>query len=259
MTAGAGWSNVFTSSFAVSLVYVAFSYSGWNAAAYVGGEIRDPGRNIPRALLIGTGIVTLLYLSLNAVFLYAAPTTTLSGVKEVGELAARSLFGDDAGRVLSLLIAFALVSSVSAMVMTGPRVYMAMAEDGLFFRFMAKRARRGGAPVGSILLQGALAVALLLIARFEQLIYYIGFTLSISAALTCLGVFVLRVRRPDAPRPYRTWGYPWTPTLFIALSAWMVVFLIVERPQESLWGAITLLLGVVVFLLWNRHEHARSP
>ncbi len=257
LSAGSGLDKVASSPFAVSLVYIAFSYSGWNAAAYVAGEIKDPGRNLPRALLIGTAIVTLLYLGLNAIFLYAAPPAQLAGVKEVGELAARNLFGSGAGKLLSALIAIALVSSVSAMVMAGPRVYMAMAEDGLFFRALARKGS-GGAPVGSVLLQGALAVFLLLIAKFDQLVNYIGFTLSIFATLTILGAFVLRYRRPDAPRPYRAMGWPVTPILFVAISTWMVIYLVKLRPTESLAGVATLIAGWLVFLLWRRFVPAEK-
>ena len=251
LTAGSGMSTALSGPFAVSLVYIAFSYSGWNAAAYVAGEIGDPGRNLPRALIIGTSIVTLLYLGLNMIFLYAAPPAELAGVKEVGALAARNLFGDGAGALLSSLIAIALVSSVSAMVMAGPRVYMAMAEDGMFFQALARKGS-GGAPLGSVALQGVLAIILLLIAKFDQLVNYIGFTLAIFATLTVIGAFILRRRRPDAPRPYRAWGWPVTPILFITISTWMVVYLVKQRPTESLAGSATVVAGGLVFLMWRR-------
>lgn len=251
LSAGAGMSKATSGAFAVSLVWIAFSYSGWNAAAYVAGEIKDPGRNLPRALLIGTGIVMALYLGLNAIFLYAAPPAELAGVPEVGDLAARKLFGEGAGALLSSLIAIALVSSVSAMVMAGPRVYMAMAEDGMFFQTLARKGG-GGAPVGSVVLQGALAVFLLLIAKFDQLINYIGFTLSLFAMLTVLGALVLRIRRPDAPRPYRTFLWPVTPIVFVGISGWMAVYLAHMRPFESLVsGGITLASGMVIYFLWQ--------
>jgi APA family basic amino acid/polyamine antiporter len=252
LSVGSGADAITSSAFAVSLVYISFSYSGWNAAAYMAGEIENPGRNLPLALLIGTGLVTALYVLLNVVFLYAVPAPEMAGTKEVGELAATSLFGGDAGRLLSLLIAIALISSVSAMVMAGPRVYMVMAEDGMFFRQLASK-NAGGSPVFSVLLQGALAIGLLLIARFDQLVNYIGFTLSIFATLTVIGAFVLRIKQPDAPRPYRTLGWPVTPILFVALNLWMVYFLVDQKPVESAAGAGTLLAGGLVFLFWRRH------
>ncbi|HWN66000.1 MAG TPA: amino acid permease, partial [Haliangium sp.] len=244
--------SVLAPAFWVSLVYVSFSYSGWNAAAYVAGELDDPGRILPRALLLGTAIVTALYLGLNVVFLYAAPAGALAGKEEVGYVAAVHLFGEQAGRWLSTIIALALVSSVSAMVMAGPRVYTAMAEDRLFFRFMARRTERG-APLFSVILQGALAVILVLSASVRDLIQYIGFTLSLFAALAVLGVFVLRVRWPDAPRPYRTLGWPVTPVLFVALSLWMAVHLVREQPGPTLLaGGVTIGSGLLVYLLWRR-------
>jgi APA family basic amino acid/polyamine antiporter len=264
LTVGNGdWANLDTAmpdasasmlapAFWVSLVYVSFSYSGWNAAAYVAGEIRDPGRILPRALLLGTAIVVALYLGLNVVFLYAAPAEALAGKAEVGYVAAVHLFGEQAGRWLSTIIALALVSAVSAMVMAGPRVYTAMAEDRLFFRFMARRTQ-GGAPLFSVMLQGALAVLLVLLSSVRELIQYIGFTLSLFAALTVLGVFVLRVRWPDVPRPYRTLGWPVTPALFVALSLWMAVHLIREQPGPTLQaGGITIGSGLLVYLIWRR-------
>lgn len=252
-------SSILAPAFWVSLVYVSFSYSGWNAAAYVAGELEDPARILPRALLVGTAIVTTLYLALNLAFLYAAPASALAGKEEVGHVAAVHLFGEQAGRWLSTIIALALVSAVSAMVMAGPRVYTAMAEDGMFFRFMAWRSRRG-APIWSVLLQGALAAILVLLSTLRELIQYIGFTLSIVAALTVLGVFVLRVRRPDAPRPYRTLGWPVTPLLFVALSLWMAVHLVREQPGPTLLGGgITVGSGLLVYIVWRLVARPRAP
>lgn len=263
LSRGNGTEMVTTGAFAGSLVWVAFAYSGWNAAAYVAGEIKRPGRNLPLALLIGTAIVMTLYILLNVVFFYAAPADVLGGggkgppIKEVGAFASIALFGKTAGTLLSALIAFALISSVSAMIMAGPRVYMAMAEDGYFFKAFARKNARG-APVWSVLLQGALAVVLLLVAKFDQLINYVGFTLAIFAALTVAGAFVLRVKKPDAPRPYKTFGWPVTPLLFIALSVWMAYFLIKMRPDESLAGGLTLVAGGAVFVVWDRMRGAKK-
>ena len=245
-------SSALAPAFWISLVYVSFSYAGWNAAAYVAGELEQPARILPRALLLGTAVVTALYFGLNLVFLYAAPAAALAGKEEVGYVAAVHLFGEQAGRSLSIIIALALISAVSAMVMTGPRVYTAMAEDGLFFRFMARRTA-GGAPLFSVLLQGALALLLVMLSSVHDLIQYIGFTLSVLAAFTVLGVFVLRFRWPDAPRPYRTWGWPVTPALFVTLSLWMAIHLVRDKPRPTLLaGGITIASGLLVYLLWRR-------
>ena len=245
----------------VQLFWVSFAYSGWNAAAYIAGEIKEPGRNLPRALFIGTAVVTVLYLVLNLVFLYAAPADKLStGAtgQQVGTSAAIALFGHNAGVWLSTLIALALVSTVSAMVMAGPRVYTAMAEDGLFFRFLAKRHAKGG-PIYSVLLQGAIAIVLALTVNLDELVKYIGFTLSIFAALAVVAAMVLRSRRPDAERPYRTIGWPVTPILFLMLSAWLIVQGIRLQPKECLlWGGSTLLSGVVLYFLWSAFGSASN-
>jgi APA family basic amino acid/polyamine antiporter len=258
---GGGFGAVMTGVFAVQLIYVSFSYSGWNAAAYIAGEIDEPKRNLPRALLLGTGIVMALYVGLNLIYFYAAPPAALAGKAEVGDVAARALFGDTAGNVLSTVIALALISSVSSMVMAGPRVYSAMAEDGMFFRAFAARNRRG-APTWSVLLQGLLAAGIAFIGKQDQIMRYVGFTLSLAAALTVAGVFVLRVRQPDAERPYRTTGYPVTPLVFIAASAWMVYWSIDSTPDVAWWGLGTMLVGVPVALiaqLLDRQTAGASP
>ncbi len=256
LSAGNGTEKIATGAFAVSLYWIAFSYSGWNAAAYIAGEIKDPGRNLPRALFIGTAIVMVLYVLLNIVFFYAAPPSVLGNangkgpVFEVGAFTAQILFGKSAGKMLAALIALGLVSAVSAMIMAGPRVYMAMAEDSVFPKIFAWK-NKSGSPVHSIALQSALSIVLLLTAKFDQLVKYIGFTLTIFAALSVVGAFVLRAQRPDAPRPYRAIGWPFTPVLFLSLSVWMVYYGIKLEPKAALWGGMTLGSGAVVYVLWR--------
>jgi APA family basic amino acid/polyamine antiporter len=164
----------------------------------------------------------------------------------VGEVAARALFGGLGGATFAVLVALALLSSVSAMTMAGPRVYLAMAEDFVFLAALARRGRTG-APWVSVLVQGALALAMLLSATFLDLLIYVGFTLSVFAALAVAAIFVLRRRAPDAPRPYRAWAWPASGVLFLVLSAWMVVHAVVERPAVALAGAATLAVGGVVY------------
>jgi APA family basic amino acid/polyamine antiporter len=238
---------VFSPAFAVALVFVSFAYSGWNGAAYLAGEVRDPGRSLPRALLAGTGVVVLLYLGLNVVFLAAAPPTELSGVVEIGHLAARRLFGEQAGALLTGAIALALVSSGSAMMMAGPRVYHAMGEDFAGLSFLRYRTRRGG-PALAVGLQGLAALVMVLTSSFDALLTYLGITLSLSAGLTVAGVLVLRVREPDLARPYRTWGYPLTPLLFLGLSSWMIVHAVSQRPIVALAGVATVVSGLLLYL-----------
>ncbi|MDI7267523.1 MAG: amino acid permease [Myxococcota bacterium] len=239
--------------FAVALVIISYSYSGWNGAAYVAGEVRRPSRALPRALAGGAAIVTVLYVALNAAFLAAAPANELSGVVEIGHVAAIRLFGGGAAVVLSAGIALCLVSSVSAMIMAGPRVYHAMGEDYRPLRFLTYRTAAGG-PAAAVVLQGTAAIALVLTASFGALLTYLGFTLSLCAGFTVAGVFVLRRREPSLPRPYRTWGYPATPALFVALSSWMVVHSLIERPWIALAGLGTVASGLAAYAVLARHR-----
>lgn len=234
--------------FAVGLIYVAFSYSGWNAAAYVAGEVEHPERNLPRALVLGTAIVTALYLALNVMFLGAAPLEALSGKVEIGHVAAEHLLGPSAARVVSAIVAIGLVSTIGAMVMTGARVAEALGRDHRPLRLLAGRSA-GGAPTRAVLVQAALSLVMLGTSSFDALLTYTGFTLTLGLALTVLGLFVLRWREPELARPYRVSGYPFVPAIYAALSAWMTIGAIVERPIVAAWGGVTILIGLGVYAL----------
>nr|HEX4317695.1 amino acid permease [Kofleriaceae bacterium] len=241
------------SAFATSLMYVSFAYSGWNAAAYIAGEIKEPQRTLPRALVLGTGAVMVLYILLNVVFLYAVPPEGMMDkdgpIKEVGDLAARHLFGNGAGSLLSTMIALALVSSVSAMIMAGPRVYAAMAADHALPAPLAQFNERG-VPVHAIVTQCVLAIAFVLVGEVGELIEFVGFTLTLFAALTVGSVFVFRAR--DQRAAYRTFGYPVTPILFILLSVWIVYLRTKSSPLQSALVAGLLAAGAVVYLATSR-------
>jgi APA family basic amino acid/polyamine antiporter len=233
--------------FAISLVYVMYAYTGWNAAAYIVGEIREPQRNLPRALIIGTLLVTVLYVALNVAFLIAAPAAELEGQPEVALIAAQHLFGERGGALMGLLIAFGLISSISAMTWAGPRVAQTMGEDHRLFRLLSKR-NRHQIPARAILLQGAIVTALVATTTFKQLLLYIESLLILSSMVTVAAVFWLRFKRPDAERPFRVPLYPLTPILYIAASLWMLWFLTARHPVESAWGLATLVLGWLVYL-----------
>lgn len=237
--------------FAVGLVFVSFAYTGWNAAAYIAGETHDPGRSVPRALFGGTMVVVALYLALNVVFLGAVEPEALAGKVEVGHIAAEAMFGEGAARLMSAIIAVGLVSTVGAMVLTGPRIYEAMGLDHPKMAVLAKR-RAGGGPVGATILQAGVAIAMALSASFDALLIYVGVSLTLFSALTAGGVFVLRAREPDLERPYRTWGHPFTTLLFLGLCAWMMVFSILERPMVVAYAAATLVVGFLAWLALGR-------
>jgi APA family basic amino acid/polyamine antiporter len=240
-------SSVFQDKFAISLIFVSFAYSGWNAAAYLGGEIERPKRNIPLALFTGTLFVMCLYLLLNVVYIYALPVKEMSGVLEVGTKSAISLFGGDISKYFSGAIAIGLLSVLSAMIMAGPRVYYAMSRDGLFFGLFGKVNKARRTPAHAIFLQAGIAIIMVITASFDKLLLYIGFTLSLFAMLTVAGMVRLRIRQPALTKSYRTPGYPLTPLLFILGNIWIIYFSIRSRPITSLFGLGTIGLGIVVY------------
>jgi basic amino acid/polyamine antiporter, APA family len=235
------------------LVQVSYAYSGWNGAAYVAGEVREPARALPRALVLGTGLVTLLYLALNLVYLCAVPPAALAGQINVAHIAAAALFGAKGAQLVSSLVALTAAGFVSAMLMSGPRVAVAMAEDGVFFRAFG-RVNARGAPMLAVGLQGALAIIAVLTAGFEQLLVYVGFTLTLNAAAAVLAAFVLRWREPASERPHRALGWPVSGILFLALAAYMTVLAVGERPRESAAALVTLVAGGAAYAAWRRRR-----
>lgn len=248
---------VFSGTFAVSLIFVSFAYSGWNAAAYLGAEIKNPHQNIPLALIAGTIVVICLYVLLNVVYVYALPTAEMSGVMEVGAKAALALFGPDISPYVAGAIAIGLLSVISAMIMAGPRVYYAMATDGLLLRSFATLTPKYQTPAYSIFFQTVIAMVMVVTASFDKLLFYIGFTLSLFAVLTVIGLLVLRVKRPAVKRPYKTWGYPVTPLIFIMGNLWIIYFSIMNKAVVSLVGLGTIAIGLVVYLLFKKRRGTR--
>jgi basic amino acid/polyamine antiporter, APA family len=232
--------------FAISLVFVMYSYSGWNAATYIAGEIRDPHRSLPRALISGTLIVLALYVGLNAVFLRVAPMDKLAGQLDVAVVAGRYMFGESGGRVVGGLICLGLVSSISAMTWIGPRVTMTMGEDIPMLRFFA-RTSKSGVPTAAILFQLAVVNVMLLTQSFEAVLDFIQFSLTACSFLAVLGVIKLRYTHPDLPRPYRAWGYPLTPIIFLAVTGFMMYYLVINRPVQSLAGFAMMLAGLAIY------------
>ncbi len=241
-----------------ALLLAMFAYSGWNAAAYLAEEVREPARTLPRSLLLGTASVTLLYLLLNLVYLAAAPREELAGQVAVAEIATRGLFGEAAGAWLAVIIALGLVSALSAYTMIGPRVYYAMARDGLFFRFAAQVHPRFRTPALSIAAQGAVAVVMVLSGTFEELLLYIGFALGIFPWMAVLGLLLLRRREPNRERPYCVWGYPFVPLFFLVMMALILVVAYLGRPGPASWALATVALGIPVYWLTVRRRRKSS-
>jgi len=250
-------SLIFQDKFAISLIFITFAYSGWNAAAYLGGEIKNPVRNIPLALFTGTALVVCFYLLLNIVYIYALSPAEMSGVLEVGTKSAVSLFGDNVSRYFSGAIAIGILSVLSAMIMTGPRVYYAMAKDGVFFELFGKINGLRQTPVYAIFLQAVIAIIMVITASFDKLLLYIGFTLSLCAMLTVVGMMLLRIKKPDLKPSYKTFGYPVTPLLFISGNLWIIYFCIKSRPITSLFGLGTIGLGILFYSYFRRKNRRR--
>jgi len=246
--------SLFQERFPVSLIFVSFAYSGWNAAAYLGGEIKNPGRNIPLALFAGTIVVICLYMLLNVVYIYALPVEEMNGVLEIGTKTAISLFGKGIAEYFTGAIAIALLSVLSAMIMTGPRVYYAMAKDGVFFDLFGEVDKTHRTPAYSIFLQAGIAIVMVITASFDKLLLYIGFTLSLFAMLTVLGMVVLRIRKPSVRRSYKTFGYPVIPLLFILGNVWIISFSLIRRPVSSLFGLGTIASGFLIYFYFKRRK-----
>ena len=244
--------DLFQSKFAVSLIFISFAYSGWNAAAYLGGEIKDPSRNIPIALFSGTLLVILLYLLLNAVYIYALPSQQMSGVLEIGSRSASSLFGEGIGKYFGGAIALGLLSALSAMILTGPRVYFAMSKDGVFFELFGRVNLKYKTPAFSIFFQAVIAILFILTSSFEKLLIYIGFTLALFAMLTVLGLMVLRLKPGALRSPYKTFGYPVTPLIFIVGNLWIAYFSIQTRPLTTLWSLVTIGTGILAYFYFRK-------
>lgn len=247
--------SIFSGAFAVSLVYVMYSYSGWNASSYIIGEVKNPERNVPRSLLAGTIIVMAAYVLVNAVFLATTPMVDLRGQLEVGLIAGKHIFGDNGGRIVGGIICLGLVSAISSMTWIGPRVTMAMGEDHWLLRFLGRK-NAEGVPANAIIVQLLVVNTLLLTHSFELVVVYIQFALLLCSLLTVLGVIVLRVTRPNISRPYRVWLYPMPPLVFAAITIWMMIYLLRWKTGESVAGLVTSLAG---FLLYFCARQRLSP
>lgn len=233
----------------LSLMWIMFAYSGWNASTYIGSEIKNPLRNLPASLLAGTFIVIVLYILLNIVFVYAIPPTEMKGVISVGGLAMGKLFGPIAERTFSILISFALFSSLSAFIIIGPRVYYSMAKDGLFFKFIANVHPRFGVPSTAIVLQGVLAAVIVVSGTFEQILTYLGFSLGIFPILTVAGLLKLRIKKQV---PVKLPGFPIAQVIYIFTGMLILILALLEKPVESGIAIGTLLAGIPLYWIFKK-------
>ena len=243
-----GWKSI-----GLSLMFIMFAYSGWNSATYIGSEIKNPRKVIPWSLLISTGVVIVLYLLLNLFFVYAIPPGEMVGEPEIGGLAAGKSFGGVAETIISLLISFALFSSLSAFIILGPRVYYSMARDGYFFKGVAKVHPRFKVPTNAIILQSTIAIILVMSGTFEQILVYMGFSLGIFPILAVLGVFKLRLTGKST---LKLPGYPIVHVVFILTGIAMLILAFFERPWESSIAILTALSGIPVFYWFKSKKNS---
>ncbi|HXD19245.1 MAG TPA: amino acid permease [Vicinamibacterales bacterium] len=236
----------------LALIPVMFTYSGWNAAAYVAEEIREPGRNVPRALALGTLAVVVIYLLLNALYLYVIPVGALAAIdRSVLDVIADRLLGSSAGNVMGVVSIVSLAASISAMTLAGPRVYYAMARDGLFFRRVARVHPRYATPASAIAAQAIWSSILVLTATADALVNYTGFAIVLFSGVAVVALFVLRRRVPDAPRPFRAWGYPVAPAIYAIASAAILVNGLYRAPGPTGAGALIIAAGLPAYLLFR--------
>ena len=249
--------SILSGAFAVSLVYVMYSYSGWNASSYIISEVKQPERNVPRSLIAGTLIVTAAYLLLNAVFLATTPESEMRGQLEVGLIAGKHIFGENGGRVVGAVICLGLISAVSSMTWIGPRVTMSMGEDHWLLQFLGRK-NAYGVPANAVVIQLLIVNLLLLTRSFEQVVIYIQFALLLCSLLTVIGVFVLRSTRPDISRPYRIWLYPIPPIVFAVITIWMMIYLLVSKTGEAIAGLVTALVGFLLYFCAGKRVSPRK-
>jgi APA family basic amino acid/polyamine antiporter len=245
--------------FGVALIAVFWAYDGWVYITWVAGEVKEPRRNVPRALILGLLLVAAIYVSLNAVYLYALPVVKIAGETTIAQSAAVSLFSPAAAKWLSAMIAVSCFGALLGAILCYARVYYAMAEDGAFFRQMAYVHPRYRTPSFSLFVQALWSIVLTLSGTYDQLFTYVIFMMVLSYAATVAGVFVLRRKRPEAPRPYRCAGYPWLPALYLLFGGAWALNTAIERPKEALAGFIIVLIGVPGYLYWRRSGKQPAP
>lgn len=248
---GIKWNELVSSSFFVSLFFVSYAYSGWNASAYIAGEIENPKRNIPRSLLLGTAIVTVLYIALNLAFMLVLPFDEIKGQEDVGRIFASKIFGPVIGGFIGLVISFLLVSSISSMIITGPRVTRSMGENHGLFKWFSK-ANATEVPQRAILIQSLISLVFIITSSFESVIVFIGFTLNIFTLLTVFGLFILRIRDKKQSLTtdgYKVFGYPFVPALFILVYLFMLGFGLYRKPVESFVGLGFAVFGVLIYAI----------
>jgi APA family basic amino acid/polyamine antiporter len=249
------WPAGVAPSFGLALSPVLFSYLGWNASVYVASEIRDPARNVPRSLFVGLAVVTVVYLAVNALYLYAIPMATLRGTANAAETAAAALFGRASGGLVGVLVLTSILGTLNATILVGPRIAYAMALDGLFFRGIDQAHAVHRTPAAAIWLQAVASLVLVALLRsFPSALDYTTFAIVLATIADTAALYALRHRQPARPRPYHAWGYPWVPALYVVANVAIAVAMVAQRPRECGIGLATLALGLPFYWLFARRS-----
>lgn len=247
------------SAFGVGLIAVFWAYDGWVYITWVAGEVKNPRRNVPLAMVIGVLVVGAIYIAMNMTYMYAMPLTEVAKHETIANAAAVVLFSPAAGAWLSAMIAICCFGAMASCVLSGARVYFAMAKDGVFFQSMAKVHPKWRTPAFSLIGQSIWGAVLTLSGRYDQLYTYVIYGMVLSYTLTVVGMFLLRWKRPDIPRPYRCTGYPVLPAIYVLIGTAWTLNTIITRPTEAFWGTAIVLLGVPGYLYWKWASRKAQP
>ena len=244
---------VLSPEFAVNLVWVSYAYAGWNSSVYVVGEIVKPNKNIFKSILIGTLLVAAFYVMLNYVFLVVSPIESLKGEIEIGYISSVILFGEKSARLISILIGLLLLSTVSSYVYVGPRIIQAIGKDYDKLSFLSK-VNQNGVPFNAFIIQLVISLGFILSSTFEEVVLYTGIILIITTSITVCSLIYLRLKEPDLNRPYKVWGYPFTPFIFIILNTWILVYTVYLKPTESIIGICLMIFSLGLFFVLKREK-----
>ena len=245
---------VLSPEFAVNLVWVSYAYAGWNSSVYVVGEIVKPNKNIFKSILIGTLLVAAFYVMLNYVFLVVSPIESLKGEIEIGYISSVNLFGEKSAKLISILIGLLLLSTVSSYVYVGPRIIQAIGEDYDKLSFLSK-INQNGVPFNAFIIQLVISLGFILSSTFEEVVLYTGIILIITTSITVCSLMYLRLKEPDLKRPYKVWGYPFTPFIFIILNTWILVYTVYLKPTESIIGICLMIFSLGLFFILKREKN----
>ncbi len=246
------------SAMGIALIAVFWAYDGWVYITWVAGEVKEPRRNVPLAMVLGVLVVGAIYMAMNMTYLYALPLNEIAQHETIAHAAATALFSSRTAVWLSLTIAVSCFGAAATCTLSGARVYLAMAQDGVFFKRMAVIHPKWRTPAFSLIGQSVWAALLTLSGRYDELYTYVMFGMVLSYTLTVIGLFILRWKRPTLSRPYRCTGYPWLPAIYVLVGAAWTLNTIITRPSEAFWGTAIVLVGVPGYLYWKRSSRKAS-